>query len=119
MAKRSENRVLFVLTLAVGVLSGLAAVAFHTSIDLVDRRLLARAGAQPPATRALLLIVLLVSVGLAVGVLLARFFPYARGSGIPEVKYEYATVPGPRLSARTIVGKFVLGAISIGAGFSL
>jgi CIC family chloride channel protein len=112
-------RRLFALTLALGILSGLAAVSFHALIDLAENRLLAPAIAQPLPLRAVWLTALLVSAGLIVGALLAFVFPYARGSGIPEVKYEFATNPGPRLSTKTIVGKFLLGALSIGSGFSL
>jgi chloride channel protein, CIC family len=115
----SENQFLFVLTVAVGILSGLAAVAFHSCIDLIDSHVLAPAAARPAAERALWLLGLLGSVGVAVGLLLQYVFPYARGSGIPEVKFEYSTTPGPRLSPRTVVGKFLLGALSIGGGFSL
>ncbi|HXD17123.1 MAG TPA: chloride channel protein [Vicinamibacterales bacterium] len=54
-----------------------------------------------------------------VGLLLQFVVPYARGSGIPEVKYEFQTTAGARLSLRTVIGKFALGALAIGAGFSL
>jgi CIC family chloride channel protein len=118
-SKRSENRVLFALTLVLGIASGLAAVAFHSSIDFIDHHLLEPASHQSVAIRAIVLPLLLGGVGLVVGLLLQFAFPYARGSGIPEVKYEYSTEAGPRLSLRTVIGKFVLGALSIGAGFSL
>jgi CIC family chloride channel protein len=112
-------RRLFALTLALGIVCGLAAVSFHVLIDVVERHLLAPAVAQPLLLRGLWLTALLGSVGLVVGALLVSTFPYARGSGIPEVKYEFATTPGPRLSTKTIIGKFLLGTLSIGAGFSL
>ena len=116
---RNENRLLFVLTLVVGICSGLAAVAFHSSIDWIDHHVLAAAIEQPGYARALTLLGTLVPVGFVVGLLIHFVFPHARGSGIPEVKYEYATAAGPRLSVRSVVGKFVLGALSIGSGFSL
>ena len=117
--QQSDNRLLFVLTVALGILSGLAAVAFHTSIDFVEAHLLAPALAHSAGARAAWLFALLGSAGLIVGILLQYVFPYARGSGIPEVKLEYATTPGARLSARTVIGKFLLGALAIGSGFSL
>jgi hypothetical protein len=43
----SEHRLLFVLTVVVGVCSGLAAVAFHSSIDWLDHHVLAAAIEQP------------------------------------------------------------------------
>ena len=115
----SETHVLFTLTLVVGCLSGLAAVGFHQSIDLVDSWLLAPLLAKPLSQRLILIPLLLVGVGLIVGILLDKVVPFARGSGIPEVKTAYVFGPGAQLSLRTVVGKFVLGALSIGSGFSL
>ena len=102
-----------------GCLGGLAAVGFHQSIDLISNHLLDPLLARPLAQRLLLIPLLLVSVGLIVGLLLEKVVPFARGSGIPEVKTAYLFGPGAQLSLRTLVGKFVLGAISIGSGFSL
>jgi chloride channel protein, CIC family len=116
---RSETRVLFVLTVIVGGLSGLAAVAFHRSIDLVNDRVLAPLLALPAPERFGLTALLLVFTGLLVGLALEYVVPFARGSGIPEVKTAYLFTPGPQLSAATVVGKFLLGAITIGSGFSL
>ena len=115
----SETRVLFTLTVIVGCLSGLAAVGFHQSIDLLNGWLLEPLLAKPLYQRIVFVSALLVAVGLLVGVLLDRVVPFARGSGIPEVKTAYVFGPGAQLSLRTVVGKFVLGAISIGSGFSL
>ena len=115
----SETRVLFTLTVVVGCLSGLAAVAFHLSIDVIAVRVLDPLLARPLSQRVLLVPLLLVLVGLVVGLLLDKVVPFARGSGIPEVKTAYVFGPGPQLSLRTVVGKFVLGALSIGSGFSM
>jgi CIC family chloride channel protein len=119
MHEPSETRILFVLTLVVGGLSGLAAVAFHLSIDLVNDRLLAPLLALRPIERTVLVVLLLVVVGLVVGIALDKVVPFARGSGIPEVKTAYLFGSQSQLSFRTAVGKFLLGALSIGAGFSL
>jgi len=116
---RSETRVLFVLTLIVGGLSGLAAVAFHRSIDVVNERVLVPLLRLPALERFGLTALLLGLTGLLVGLALDYAVPFARGSGIPEVKTAFLLSPGPQLSARTIVGKFLLGAIAIGSGFSL
>jgi chloride channel protein, CIC family len=115
----SETRVLFVLTLITGGLSGLAAVAFHRSIDIVNERVLVPLLALPVLQRFGLTALLLVLTGLLVGLALEYVVPFARGSGIPEVKTAYLFTPGPQLSATTVVGKFLLGAITIGSGFSL
>jgi len=115
----SETRVLFTLTVVVGCLSGLAAVGFHLSIDFIAARVLDPLLARPLVQRVLLIPLLLIVVGLVVGLLLEKVVPFARGSGIPEVKTAYVFGPGAQLSLRTVVGKFVLGALSIGSGFSL
>jgi len=115
----SETRVLFTLTVVVGCLSGLAAVGFHLSIDFIAARVLDPLLARPLLQRVLLIPLLLIVVGFVVGLLLEKVVPFARGSGIPEVKTAYVFGPGAQLSLRTVVGKFVLGALSIGSGFSL
>jgi len=115
----SETRVLFTLTVVVGCLSGLAAVGFHLSIDVLNDRLLMPLVGASLLRRVVLIPLLLVVVGLVVGLVLEKIVPFARGSGIPEVKTAYVFGPGAQLSLRTVVGKFVLGALSIGSGFSL
>lgn len=102
-----------------GALGGVAAVGFHRTIDLVNDRTLAPVLAHSGPARFALLALLLVTTGLIAGLCLEFAVPFARGSGIPEVKATYLFAPGPQLSFRTVVGKFVLGALSIGAGFSL
>ncbi len=117
--QRSEARTLFVLTVIVGAASGVAANGFQRAIDFFHRQLLERALAVHGAGGAVLILLLLGATGLFVGYCIERWFPYARGSGIPEVKTAYVITPGPQVAARTVVGKFLLGALSIGAGFSL
>src|SRR6478672_9819069 len=114
-----ETRILFVLTVIVGCLSGLAAVAFHRSIDFVEAYALQPLLQYPPVERFALSALLLVMTGALVGLALQYVVPFARGSGIPEVKTAYLLAPGPQLSAATIAGKFLLGALTIGSGFSL
>src|SRR5215470_13130420 len=119
MDHRRDTHILFTLTVVAGGLSGLAAVAFHQPIDILNDRLLDPILAKSLATRIMLLPLLLIAVGAIVGLLLERVVPFARGSGIPEVKTAYVFGPGEQLSLRTVIGKFVLAAASIGAGFSL
>jgi CIC family chloride channel protein len=114
-----ETHVLFTLTVVVGCLSGLAAVSFHRSIDGISSVLLDPLLAASLTRRLILLPLLLIGVGLIVGILLDKIVPFTRGSGIPEVKTAYTFGPRQQLSLRTVVGKFVLGALSIGSGFSL
>jgi CIC family chloride channel protein len=116
---RRDTHILFALTVIAGCLSGLAAVVFHESIDAISIQLLDPTLARTLGVRIVLLPLLLIGVGLLVGMLLDRVVPFARGSGIPEVKTAYVFGPGAQLSLRTVIGKFALAAISIGSGFSL
>jgi CIC family chloride channel protein len=117
--RRSEARTLFVLTVIVGALGGAAANAFQRAIDFFQAHLLTPALAVHGLRGALLVVAVLGLTGLVVGICIERWFPYARGSGIPEVKTAYVIAPGPQVALRTVAGKFVLAALSIGAGFSL
>src|SRR5262245_21893168 len=114
----SERRRVFALTLAIGVLCGLAAVAFHLAIQFAEAHLIEQA-LDAPAPYWIGLTVLLPTLGgLLSGALLYYVVPDARGSGIPQVKVAYA-VKGGRMPFRVAVGKFLIGVIQIGSGASL
>ncbi|MFN2597625.1 MAG: chloride channel protein [Pyrinomonadaceae bacterium] len=115
----SERQRVFVLTIIVGALCGLAAVAFHLAIRLGESLLIDRAMAA--RGRAWIGWTILVPTlgGLAGGILLRYVVPLARGSSIPQVKAAYA-VRGGRLSFfNSTVGKFTVGVLQIGSGASL
>lgn len=107
-----ESQLFLVLCVIVGLLAGLAAVLFALTIDRAGRLLFGLA----PSPLRLLLVPPLVS--LAMGVLLSKVFPDARGSGIPQVKAAFHLHSGVIL-ARTPIGKFLTGALTIAAGHSL
>ena len=112
----SESQRLFLLTLVVGALCGLVAVAFHLSILAAEELLIGRAAAS---NSWMWLTVLTPTLGgLLSGVLLYFVVPGARGSGIPQVKVAYE-IKGGRLPFRDSVGKFVVSALQIGSGASL
>jgi CIC family chloride channel protein len=113
-----ERRRVFLLTIVVGALGGLAAVLFHLAIQALGVRLIGRAldTPGPIGTAAVLLVPALGA--LAGGVLLYRFFPDSRGSGIPQVKVAYA-IHGGRMPVRVVVGKFLTSTLQIGTGSSL
>lgn len=117
-ATPSEQNRLFGLTLVVGAACGLAAVAFHLAIRLAERAMLANAlELRGPAS--LVAVVLTPALGaLVAGIVLQRYAPDARGSGIPQVKWTYAARSG-RLRLRDGVAKFFLSALQIGSGSSL
>src|SRR5713226_6217035 len=78
--KRREEQVFLVLTLVIGALVGLIVVAFILLTERSSMRLYPAGGA---AWRRLLVPV----VGsLGMGYLLFRYFPDARGSGVPQTK---------------------------------
>lgn len=107
-----ESQLFLVLSVIIGVLAGLAAVLFALAIDRGGHLFF---GLDPSPLR-LLLVTPLVS--LVAGFLLVRVFPDARGSGIPQVKAAFHLHSGVIL-ARTPIGKFLVGALTIGAGHSL
>lgn len=100
------------LTVAVGAIAGLSAVCFALAIDGAHRLLF---GARPGVWR-LALVPVLASA--AAGWLLRRWFHDARGSGIPQTKAAYhlnrGVIPG-----LVPLGKFLTGALCVGAGHSL
>jgi CIC family chloride channel protein len=114
----TEAQRLFVLTLVIGVLCGLAAVAFHVAITLAQHLLIDRAMAAPGHSWIGWTLATPTLGALVCGVLLQYVVPNARGSGIPQVKIAFAT-QGGRLRLRDSVGKFLIGALQLGSGSSL
>lgn len=111
----TERQRLFGLTVLIGGVCGLVAVAFHVSIQWVESQTIERAF----ESRSWILWVILVPTlgALAAGIAL-RYVPGARGSGIPQVKVAYA-IKGKALPLRDSVGKFLIGSIQIGTGSSM
>ncbi|HJQ31922.1 MAG TPA: chloride channel protein, partial [Pyrinomonadaceae bacterium] len=115
----SERRRVFALTILIGVLCGLAAVAFHLSIRYAESLFINRAMTAPGHAWVWWTILTPTLGGLLSGALLQYVVPDARGSGIPQVKVAYA-VRGGRLSfVNSTVGKFLIGTLQIGSGASL
>jgi len=107
-----EEQVFLVLTLLIGALVGLVVVAFILVSSRFGARLYPAGGA---AWRRLLVP---VAGSLGMGYLLYRFFPDARGSGIPQTKAAlYAR--GGRISLRTVVGKFFCTSATLASGIPL
>ena len=114
----TERHKLFGLTLLIGALCGLAAVAFHLLINLVGRFAIDAALAAPGYSWIPWTLLVPTLGGVASGLLLQYVVPNARGSGIPQVKVAYAGRSGP-LRLRDSVGKFFISALQIGTGSSL
>ena len=114
----TEAQRLVVLTAVIGVVCGLAAVAFHMTIQVFSRYLIDVALARRGHSWIAWTIVIPVVGSLVCGALLYWVVPNARGSGIPQVKAAFA-VQGGRLRMRDAVGKFAISALQIGSGSSL
>ena len=101
-----EKRTFLALTIVVGVIAGLSAVAFSVAIDRVARLFF---GENPPLLRLFLVPVL---VSLVTGMLLAWVFPDVRGSGVPQTEAAFH-LHGGVIPARVPIGKFITGVLCI------
>ena len=110
--KRREEQVFLALTLLIGALVGATVVAFIVLTERFGARV-DPAGADP--WRRLLVPVI---GSLAMGYLLFKYFPDARGSGVPQTKAAlYAR--GGRISLGTVFGKFFCTSATLASGIPL
>jgi CIC family chloride channel protein len=109
-----EDRFFLLLSVFIGILSGLAVVCFRLAIEFSRISLL---GAVPQA-HGLRLLVAPVVVSLLVSVLVIHVFPAVRGSGVNQTKAALYIFNGT-IPLRTGIGKFITAVLSIGAGHSL
>ena len=109
-----EERFFLILSVMIGILSGLAVVAFRVSIDRTQRWLFGSA-INPSAYRLLLVPSL---AGLVIAVLVIHIFPRVRGSGVNQTKAALYIYNG-YIPFRTAIGKFITAALAIGSGHSL
>jgi CIC family chloride channel protein len=110
--KRREEQVFLVLTLVIGALVGLTVVAFIVLTEHVGARI------YPPGGAAWHRILAPVVGSLTMGYLLFRYFPDARGSGVPQTKAAlYAR--GGRISLGTVFGKFFCTSVTLASGIPL
>ncbi len=109
-----EDRFFLVLSVFIGVFSGLAVVCFRFAIDWCRIYSLG-SGAILTPTR---LIVTPALAGLVIAVLMIHVFPLARGSGVNQTKAALYIYNG-YIPLRTAIGKFIGAALAIGSGHSL
>ena len=107
-----EDQILLLLTLIIGALVGLVVVAFILVTENLGSKLYPADGA---AWRRL---VIPITGSLIAGYFLARYFPDARGSGIPQTKTALFLRDG-YISFRTVLGKFSMCAITLASGIAL
>lgn len=109
-----EERFFLLLSVFIGIFSGLAVVCFRYAIDLSHMYLL---GSQIAASPVRLLLAPTIA-GLVIGALVLHVFPLARGSGVNQTKAALYIYNG-YIPFRTAVGKFLTAALAIGSGHSL
>jgi CIC family chloride channel protein len=110
--QQREEQVFLVLTLLIGALVGLAVVAFIVLTERLGMRL------YPVGSVAWRRVLIPVAGSLAMGYLLYRHFPDARGSGVPQTKAALFARQG-RISLRTVFGKFACTAATLASGIPL
>lgn len=109
-----EERLFLLLSIFIGILSGLLVVSFRMAIEWLSILLL---GVAPgPGQKRLFIVPALV--GLVVAALTRYLFPGVRGSGVNQTKAALYIHNG-YISVRTVIGKFLLSALAIGSGQSL
>jgi len=114
IAPGREERIFLVLSIFIGVISGLLVVSFRMAIEWLSVLLL---GSSPNPHQPRLLYIP-AAAGLVIAVLTRYVFPNVRGSGINQTKAALYINNG-YISFRTVIGKFLLSALAIGSGHSL
>ena len=110
--QQREDQVFLVLALVIGALTGLVVVAFIVLTERLGMRLYPAGGA--PWRR----LFFPVAGSLGIGYLLFRYFPYARGSGVPQTKAALFAREG-RITLRTVLGKFFCTSATLASGIPL
>ena len=114
VAPTRDERLFLILSIFIGVLSGLLVVCFRVAIEWI--KILTLGSAPHPGQYRLLLAPTLA--GLVVAAMVQWFFPAARGSGVNQTKAALYIYNG-YISFKTVIGKFLTSAIAIGSGHSL
>src|ERR1019366_3340041 len=110
--RQREGQIFLVLALVIGALTGMAVVAFILLTERMGMRLYPVGGA--PWRRVLFPVV----GSLGIGYLLYRYFPDARGSGVPQTKAALFAREG-RITLRTVLGKFFCTSATLASGIPL
>ena len=110
--QQREEQIFLLLSLVIGALTGLVVVAFIVLTERNTMRLYPAGGA--PWRRVLFP----VAGSLGIGYLLARYFPNARGSGVPQTKAALFAREG-RITLRTVLGKFFCTSATLASGIPL
>src|SRR3984957_11125901 len=114
IAPGREERIFLLLSIFIGIISGLLVVSFRMAIDWLSVLL----HGSSPNPHQLRLIIVPAVAGLVIALLTRYVFPNVRGSGINQTKAALYINNG-YISFRTVIGKFLLSALAIGSGHSL
>src|SRR5271156_5165944 len=107
-----QGRLLLVLSIVIGALTGLAVVAFILLTERLGMRL------YPVGSAAWRRVLIPVLGSLGMGYLLFRYFPDARGSGVPQTKAALFARDGV-ISLGTVFGKFFCTSATLASGIPL
>ena len=110
--REREDQVFLLLTLVIGALTGLAVVAFILVTERLGMRL------YPVGSAAWRRVLIPVLGSLGMGYLLYRYFPDARGSGVPQTKAALFARAG-HITLSTALGKFFCTAATLASGIPL
>jgi chloride channel protein, CIC family len=113
----TERQRLFGLTIAIGGVCGLVAVAFHEMISWVESVTIELAFTAD-GDAWMFWVIAIPTVGALLAGVLLQWVPNARGSGIPQVSVAYATTLA-RLRVRDAFGKFAICSLQLGTGSSM
>jgi CIC family chloride channel protein len=114
LAPTREERLFLVLSIFIGIISGLLVVCFRVVIEWI--KIIGLGSAPHPGQYRLLYIPAIA--GIVVGAMVQWIFPQARGSGVNQTKAALYIYNG-YISLKTMIGKFLTAAIAIGGGHSL
>jgi CIC family chloride channel protein len=109
-----EDRLFLLLSIFIGVISGLLVVSFRMAIEWLSVLL---QGSAPGPHQIRILLAPAVA-GIVIAVLTRFVFPGVKGSGVNQTKAALYISNG-YISFRTTIGKFLLSSLAIGSGHSL
>lgn len=107
-----EDQLILILALVIGALTGAVVVAFILGTERLGLRL------YPVGSAAWRRVLIPVAGSLGMGYLLYRYFPDARGSGVPQTKTALFARDGV-ITLRTVLGKFFCTAGTLACGIPL
>ncbi|MGH9444202.1 MAG: chloride channel protein [Terriglobia bacterium] len=109
-----EGNLFLVLSVVIGLASGLLVVCFHIAIEQIHLWSFGSSLSSSP----LRLLVVPTVAGLAIAASVMTLFRQVRGSGVNQTKAAVYIYDG-YIPFRTVIGKFLLSALAIGSGQSL